>query len=563
MQKNKGTVRHVTRNPTRTIPVILFDDDDDKISFHRFLRSMSTTSDWLGAKDFWQELVLQAAYKEPAVKHITLALGLLHRKNLFLGDFGIDSHRNTVFAQYTKALRATRELIVNSDKTDIHVALIACILFCIFDIQMHNDGMAHVHLQTGLKLAKQNNRLLTASDEPGISNGEDSRSLPSSDPMILISDAMNRIDLQSRMISFTNVNAPYPYHLTAEEDEPTVLPAIQYTTIDEARRALVSLMRTIWRVSRDITFASLGPMPNQQALTAQYEKKAECERSLLRWDISFQNLKRKMRLLDTYEKASNTCRLLSINHALSRLLVGCSGATTEMVWDAFLADFESIVKLTEELYASESPAAASALFPGAQHPGVPGLSGAESFNTVQDPPKAKDGSYSISTELWTLVPLALTGAKCRDPSIRRRAIRLLDMGNRVEGPMPSKGPAKMNELLMNVEENLARLAIQEHNETASAMLEEAMRRTVNENDEVWEKQLNGEAVGLGIGAPAGANVGRKRSTITSAADIPESARVEMMRQLNASHRGEFEVKCFKGLRDPSGPIVVHSGIVHL
>jgi hypothetical protein len=85
--------------------------------------------------DFWERLVLQAAYHESAVRHAIVAIGSLHE--LVEHQTGItDATRAFALEQYNLAIRELLLPLSQGGERRVDVCLISCILFTCFEVRM-------------------------------------------------------------------------------------------------------------------------------------------------------------------------------------------------------------------------------------------------------------------------------------------------------------------------------------------------------------------------------------------------------------------------------------------
>jgi hypothetical protein len=85
--------------------------------------------------DFWERLVLQAAYHEPIIRHAIVAIGSLHE---LLERRTVIKDVDKVFAldQYNLAIRGLLLPLSQTGERRVDVCLIACILFTCFEVWM-------------------------------------------------------------------------------------------------------------------------------------------------------------------------------------------------------------------------------------------------------------------------------------------------------------------------------------------------------------------------------------------------------------------------------------------
>jgi hypothetical protein len=85
--------------------------------------------------DFWERLVLQAAYHEPAIRHAIVAIGSLHEvleHRIVIKD----ADKVFAFEQYSLAMKELLLPLSQNGERAVDVCLIACILFTCFEVWM-------------------------------------------------------------------------------------------------------------------------------------------------------------------------------------------------------------------------------------------------------------------------------------------------------------------------------------------------------------------------------------------------------------------------------------------
>lgn len=83
--------------------------------------------------NFWERLILQAAYHEPAIRYTIIAIGSLHE---LLERPSMIQHADKIFAleQYNLGMRHLLLPLSQNGERGIDVCLIACILFTCFEV---------------------------------------------------------------------------------------------------------------------------------------------------------------------------------------------------------------------------------------------------------------------------------------------------------------------------------------------------------------------------------------------------------------------------------------------
>jgi hypothetical protein len=84
--------------------------------------------------DFWERLILQAAYHESAVRHAIVAIGSVHEQFEHQTAM-VDVNRVFALEQYNLAIRGLLVPLSQSGKRGVDVCLISCILFTCFEVR--------------------------------------------------------------------------------------------------------------------------------------------------------------------------------------------------------------------------------------------------------------------------------------------------------------------------------------------------------------------------------------------------------------------------------------------
>ncbi len=103
------------------------------------------------ASELWSTFILRTAYHEPAIRHAVIALGSLHENFELAGDaHAADSQFG--LQQYGKAIQCVVESPVPFARQSTDVALISCILFTAFESLQGHYKSALTHINSGLKV---------------------------------------------------------------------------------------------------------------------------------------------------------------------------------------------------------------------------------------------------------------------------------------------------------------------------------------------------------------------------------------------------------------------------
>ena len=118
----------------------IFSSDQERRSFQFFL--LKTAPQLAGDFEcaFWERLLLQTVHHEPAIRHVTVALGSLHEQSQ--RDTGapfssriLTTDNSFALRQYLRAIRCL--MPSPSASQPIDVSLISCVLFSCFEVRAY------------------------------------------------------------------------------------------------------------------------------------------------------------------------------------------------------------------------------------------------------------------------------------------------------------------------------------------------------------------------------------------------------------------------------------------
>ncbi len=138
--------------PVTVIAGLPFDIDacpQSKQSFAFFVQRTSPQLAGFFGSDFWERLILQAAYHESAVRHAAVAVGSVHQ----LSEHHMtDASRTFALEQYNLAIRHLIGPSSQNGERGVDVCLISCILFICFEVHpilyMFDMPCRHIPIDT-------------------------------------------------------------------------------------------------------------------------------------------------------------------------------------------------------------------------------------------------------------------------------------------------------------------------------------------------------------------------------------------------------------------------------
>ena len=386
----------------------------------------------------WKRIVLQAAELDPSIRHCVMAIGALDmttskmaetktflgqrqtciRKgalNVAEGKPGITAEEHNLFAlkSYSRAVKEMREAALK-EKHDLRTKLLASILIICFETY-------HGYYDSAARQVRTSVKLLEEAEKKKKSYGMTQE--PIEDELVRVFD---RLDVQ--LMSHTDQFLLDEHKELKNYGEEVIenMPA-EFATISDARRYFNMIVRRVahfgcmfWKLDQDsqssqkpsLSHFDLGARRASEDMLAEYGKyMKESERWMAAFLPLFQRTKVLASSAAKESLAPLTLRMhfLAMHVTLMHLL-----DTEEVVYDNNIDDFVEMVALGKSLL--------------------------------------QDSDWIFTFDLQSVLPLDIVAKKCRDPLLRREAIRLLVSRPRREGIWDSLLAAKICTWIVQIEE---------------------------------------------------------------------------------------------------------------
>jgi hypothetical protein len=367
------------------------------------------------AIDFWTSVVPQLCRTEPAVWDAMIAISGLFEHPDQCADFSLlraqekslhhlNQSQKDALAWYSRSISSIHSQIERG-KADPFIALISCVLFiCIETIQGRMEEALILYNQ-GVRLILD---LRTQVAFGGVSATK----------AALLEQNIIPLFLRLGTISLT-ISGVQPSELFAVAEKETG--ASRFTSISSARTAITVLATEVMLFDREarvhLDTVGGGAFVSQDMLTKKQCLQAQLDDWLRAYNCLCESISAESSSSLTFEPV-----LLTYHAATSISLSGCL-TSSETVYDAHIADFVTIVQHADlVLSASAGP----------------------------------DGSQPPFTfEMGVGIPLFLTSMKCRETSLRHRALQLLRQAPPMQGFFKCTPVALLAGNLMRLEEGYA------------------------------------------------------------------------------------------------------------
>ncbi|KAE9362718.1 hypothetical protein N431DRAFT_490461, partial [Stipitochalara longipes BDJ] len=359
-----------------------------------------------------RQMLLQASQEDPAIRHIIVALGALDMTNEHMPPFPESHgtqprHQLDALEQYTIALKHMKKAALSGTQ-EFRIIILGCLAIVCFEAWNGNHTLAVQQIQTGLKMVHVHLREILADrarilGQPSLGNdkvieadllrafagleitGPCDPFKPVTGPFILDEDTNQYIPAPTNVFELEgkDILARMPEYFTSIEDAEFFGYALKVQTkrflaMHPARScgpANVFRINDWW-----------GPWEKVSRLTIAMHSNI-CD-AIFQWNLAFQPLWKKLKS----ESCPTRLPAIKVNLQTRCLSIALlvSGIEDEGDFDIYTKDFLEITNFVE--YVLE--------------------------NTTST-------RHNFILESNTVFPLLLTAHKCRDMTIRRRAIALL------------------------------------------------------------------------------------------------------------------------------------------
>ncbi|RFU25494.1 hypothetical protein B7463_g10843, partial [Scytalidium lignicola] len=393
---------------------------EEKMAFEYFKLCTSVDLPGVFNSEFWETFVFQIASTEPAIFHAAIALGAVHRGRRTQeshacsdGTSALDSHGRLVLRQYNKAINHLNVLLNDKNENAVLVALVACMFFVTIEIFRSEYRAAHTHFKNGVRLLHEVNK-------------SESYSLILKNSPYLV-DAFKRLHIHAALFGQSSSFLYTIGQSTTGEGQYTI--PQNFDTFLKARQHLDKLMNEVYHLSTEID----GFFHAHNYVSEGFvNRKIQLETSLNLWlqafDISFSSL-----ATQTGHRSILGLHLLRLYHSMMTIMISVSlYPGNEMVYDSYTSDFISIINQSAKLLKLASQE----------------LNGI----TTSDCKVAGTSGFNLIMNSGFIPPFYYAALRCRVPTLRRKAISLLQYAPYKEGLLDGELVAYIARRIMEIEE---------------------------------------------------------------------------------------------------------------
>ncbi|KAL1875075.1 hypothetical protein Plec18167_005743 [Paecilomyces lecythidis] len=373
--------------------------DSNALQFFQ-IRTIANLSGYFRS-ELWERYVLQLSVLEPSIFHATVALGNLHRWYVYGRPPPPPNPDPSVFHHYNKAIH---HLLRPTNPLAKSVVLVACYVLSSVEALYGDYNTSFQHVSSGIRLLRESSGIIQRNYLARAATPQ--RSHPDDEIEEILLMSFSRLDLQA-----SSFHPAWTISMTEPDLISRIRLEVSISSLEDARGRLTALLLQVMDYKR-----GREKDANHQAADSDLSRN-RIGQSLSRWWDAMETwCLQKHNSLQPKEKNGIMC--LRILYLTGYILLTVPRGAEEILYDNLRDEFSKIVE-----YAS-----------------------------VLAPAQGDDSELSCSHELGILPGLYLTGTKCRDPILRRRALVLLTSCRRREGVWDSESAAKVVSRIISIEE---------------------------------------------------------------------------------------------------------------
>ncbi|KEF51236.1 uncharacterized protein A1O9_12739 [Exophiala aquamarina CBS 119918] len=396
--------------------------------------------------DVWNRLVLQAAYHEEAIRHAVCALGSFHQHySMSSGDIVLFSKQG--LEEYSLALFALAT--AKHSQRLMEVTLIGCVLFTFCEQLQGHFGSAKAHVDSGFKLL----HAYVGSEKEKNSRPKEPKDYQSYIPVEALVTLFRRLHRQ-----LIEIGQPSSYMI--DENLLSGVPQIDYhfQSLGAASYALERLAQQLNTITQHATSKNLSARSPEMTVLRETSYSGIL-REVNEWKIAFDDyLSCETRLSpQSLEQREKAVQILRLWYFSTNLFLQLDSPNEVMGYDNCNSIFHAMVEVGHELLLnrtdihqqpdlrstrtlnrSSAPVIESFKFTNAElnmfknhverdndfHALLPSY-----FSRLE----GRGRPVFTHAALSPLPPLFLVTTRCRDPNLRRQALKVLSQLNRRDG----------------------------------------------------------------------------------------------------------------------------------
>ncbi|EED22968.1 conserved hypothetical protein [Talaromyces stipitatus ATCC 10500] len=390
----------------RDISPALNSTDAEQRAFEYYRSRTSSHLAGIQDQEIWERLILQRARVDPGVRHAIIALASFHEDFERGGFERVKSNEVFGLKQYNLAIKEQINLVTNRNGRAEPEAYLPCIVF-----------MLRSNFTSAALLTKKVIGLLHSLRE----SNQTSKML-----LEFLERRFRQIELQSReMFGYKDYSPASPVPHT---ETPASIPEV-FSSVAEAQ-AFMDYYGQLYRMALHAYEAATGVTQSKNTTVDEGLSEHDPRRGFAQTYISVLNRWTKAfdALVDSRagsftEAEMRTISILRMHQRHNQISLEVSTRHTspddQMFWDDYCPVYDQIINLTEEFMASQS----------------------------------RENNTSFSLDQFTIGPIFELARRCRDPRIRRKALKILRACHIREGMWDSELAVLVIERIIAIEED--------------------------------------------------------------------------------------------------------------
>ncbi|KAG4440787.1 hypothetical protein IFR05_003715 [Cadophora sp. M221] len=379
-------------------------------SFHYFRTRHMVDTPGNFEPAFWETLVLTYSHSYPTIKQSLVALSRMYEEYENNHASSADSPFQFSALAVHQYNRAVRELVdyIASNQQDFTVALVSCLMFVWIELLQGNFYAAFRHLDGGLKI------LNDFASSKWYTSWSVARKMETIHDVNEIHGSLARSFMRLRIQAAACGHRP-PTFIPRCSSRVQAFSSIppSFANIFESRNYLDIVFNSVFDFFRQIRDIDHG---NESEMRAMRESKVFHLKRLEDWEAA--NRRMAMESVPAHGHPYTSGVLyLDLYYTVISVILKTMCASSEMIFDEYLKDFEHIVSLSQTLIQ----------------------------NTLA-------GAPMLSLDMCVIPPLCMVVCKCRFLPLRRKALKLLESTPDQEGMWDRAKILKLSAQKINIEE---------------------------------------------------------------------------------------------------------------
>ncbi|PWY68030.1 hypothetical protein BO94DRAFT_478663, partial [Aspergillus sclerotioniger CBS 115572] len=300
--------------------------------------------------EVWQQIVLQMSHAEPAVYHTVVALSALHEDGEVTGrppsklDL-TNRHHRFALEQYGKAISLLRRRLTSQDPQVRELALMCCINFICFELFRQNYGNAFIHLQNGAKVLDYHlntSRTLLGANRSSTVRLHRARCVSRTE--MALTKVFVHLDAHSAQFGQEGPLLNLPLGVDGNN--------VRIRSVLDAKQQLDPILSNILRFRRSCEPLLRGARNGEMDMVTAIAEQAQIRGWMMAHMAAFDHFMRDQVISTLSRKERRGVDVMRMQQVALLNILDTSLVTSEMIYDGYLGEFQTITRLAEGIIAS-------------------------------------------------------------------------------------------------------------------------------------------------------------------------------------------------------------------